>query len=246
MIRNATWPRIHRFAVRSRSALRARPRLELGLEIAFGACLVFAAGLPALRLLDRLELLGLGVINGHPRPLATAAGLGAGVVVFALAKRLPGFRFTTTLQHEMSHVVAALALGAFPRRLEASADGNGRTEVELRGPVPRLRGFLVAIAPYWFSPLLGTALSVAVSLAPGTWERFGGAVILGWALWAPLAQTDPRQPDLRRYGVVAPIASLWLWGAAAACGLTVLATGRLASVNALYRAGWATFMGWLP
>lgn len=246
MIRNPALRRLSRFATTSRASLRARPKVAQGLEVAFGTLLVAAAGLPALLLLDRLELLALGVVNGHPRPVATAAGLALALLLFAVSSQLPGFRFASTLQHELSHLVAAVALGARPRRLEASAAGGGRTEIELGGPLPRLRGFLVAIAPYWFSPLLGTALSVAVSVSPNAWGRFGGAVVLGWALWAPLAQTSLDQPDLRRYGVVTPlVASLWLWAAAATCGLAVLSSGRFATVTSVYRSGWATFVGWL-
>lgn len=246
MIGHSALPRPPRFAATSRAAFRSRPRLALGLEIALGAAVVLAAGLPALRLLDRLELLGLGVLNGHSRPLATAAGLGVALLLFAVTSQLPGYRFAATLQHELSHLVAAMALGARPRRLEATAAGTGRTEVELAGPLPRLRGFLVAIAPYWFSPLLGTALSVAVSVTPSAWGRFAGALLLGWALWTPLGQTSLRQPDLRRYGVAAPLAaSLWLWAAAATCGLAVLSSGRFASVGATYRSGWTALVGWL-
>ena len=70
--------------------------------------------------------------------------------------------------------------------------------------------------------------------------------VLGWALWSPLAQVSLRQSDLTRYGVALPLAaSVWLWAAAAACGLAVLASGRYASLGSIYRTGWALLLGWL-
>lgn len=237
---------LSRFAASYRTTRSSRLRIALGLEIAFGALLVLAAGLPALLLFDRLELLGLGLVNGQPRALAALGGLGFGLVLFTGFAQLPGFRFANSLHHELSHLAAAVVLLAQPQRLEASAAGFGSTEIALRGPLPRLRGFLVAIAPYWFSPVLGTALSAAVSLSPNIWGRFVGAAVLGWALWVLLAQVSLRQSDLTRYGVVLPLAaSLWLWAAAAACGLAVLASGRYASLGSIYRTGWATLLGWL-
>lgn len=237
---------LSRFAALGKTTLSSRLWLALGLESAFGALVILAAGLPALLLLDRLELLAVGLLNGQPRALATLGGLSFGLVLFAGFAQLPGFRFANSLHHELSHLAAAVVLLAQPRRLEASAAGLGRTEFELRGPLPRLRAFLVAIAPYWFSPVLGTALSAAVSLSPNIWGRFAGAAVLGWALWSPLAQVSLRQSDLTRYGVVLPLAaSLWLWAAAATCGLAVLASGKYASLGSIYRSGWATLLGWL-
>lgn len=185
-------------------------------------------------------LLALGLVRlGRAEPFSMwlAGGLGVGIVLGFALRRLPRVSFLDTLQHELSHMVVALLLGAFPRSLSAEHGVGGNVRYELRGPLRGTRAFFIGIAPYWFSPLVLMAVVLSLVLPGRPGPPLGAtACLLGISLALPLAQIHLQQPDLKRHGrVPSLVAALWLWGGLFAMTLGLARSGEIDSIWSAYR-----------
>lgn len=202
--------------------------------------LVLVLGLPALQLPWVLQGLASGPLSADaPRGLWSMGGLAGGVLTCLVLRRSSRMRFLTTLLHEVAHLSMALVLGTSPRSLSAGEQA-GLFQYELGGPVPKVRAFFITIAPYFVSPLLVAPVVLALLLgATEDWRSGFLAWLLGICLTLPLAEIHPRQPDLRRYGLVPPIlAAVWLWGALAALTLALMASSSASASFGLYPESW--------
>ncbi|MCP4655578.1 MAG: hypothetical protein GY856_09190 [bacterium] len=214
------------------------------LERLIVAVLIAAVGLPALELVDVGTRLVVGTLHVQGRSPWIFTGLVAGAVTFLQLRQNPRIRFLDTLQHELTHVAAALVLGASPQSVSAMR-GSGLTHFELGGPARWARQFLISIAPYCVSPVLLLPVTLAWAL-PG-YERIVlllVAGLFGFALVLPVAQLNLRQTDLRRYGLVPPlVAGLWVWAATFVCTIELLAAESIRAVPRAYETAWYHLVG---
>lgn len=202
--------------------------LCLGLVVVAGFTTL---GFPAsfrlmLRLLQHDPVAGLNV----------GIGVAAGAVVGILGRSVQGLRFLDTLCHELSHASWAFLAGGSVNSLHATAGSGGHTHFVLPATFRGLRSFLVTIAPYWFCPVLPIGVLALVALEP---VRGDGLVLagglFGFVLIQPLLQWHIAQPDLRAYGVVAPLAvAAWLWTAVLTAGLATVTTGNTRGLRTVY------------
>lgn len=216
------------------------------LERLIVAVLIAAVGLPAIELIDAGSRLIVGMLHVQGRNPWIFMGLVAGAVTFLQLRQNPRIRFLDTLQHELTHVVAALVLGASPKSVSAMR-GSGLTHFELGGPARWSRHFLISIAPYCVSPVL--VLPVALAWVLRDYERITLlllAGLFGFALVLPVAQLNLRQSDLRRYGLVPPlVAALWVWAATLVCTLELLGAESMRAVPRAYETAWNHLFGML-
>ncbi|MEM7349696.1 MAG: hypothetical protein AAF657_02745 [Acidobacteriota bacterium] len=213
------------------------------MQLLFAALIVVAVGCPALLFPTVVER---SLFRSLPSNPYLGGALIAGVLTFVLAHRSARMRFLTVLLHEHAHLMMALLLGTSPRSLNAG-EAAGLFQYDLRGPLPKTRAFFITIAPYWISPLWPLALLlIFVAGSQRGWGLAALAWLLGLALTLPLGEIHPRQPDLRRYGIVPPVlAALWLWAATTVLSLGVLESGSGSSVLAAYRRSWRLLTSWL-
>ena len=213
------------------------------MQLFLAAVIVAAVGCPALLFSEVVER---ALFRSLPANPWLGGALSAGVLTFVLAHRSSRLRFLSVLLHEHAHLLMALLLGTSPRSLNAG-EAAGLFRYDLRGPLPKTRAFFITIAPYWLSPLWPLALLLILVAGPQRgWSLAALAWFLGLALTLPLGEIHPRQPDLRRYGLLPPIlAALWLWAATAVLSLTLLETGSGTSMLRLYRRSWHLAAGWL-
>jgi hypothetical protein len=203
----------------------------------FLACLLIAvAGLPALLSPAVISSLVRDVTSLRQESLVVGAGLLAGGTVYGTL--LPSF--WRTLHHELAHLLVAMLVGARPTTLVAN-EGGGNVRYRLGGPFIDGRGFLISLAPYAASPFAAAVLlAVPVLSAQSPITVFLVSVAAGAAITAPLLELNPRQEDLRRYGLLfaVPVA-LWLWAGITVVLLSVLAGSvEVADLARLYaRAG---------
>jgi len=216
------------------------------LERTLVAVLIAAVGLPAVELVGVGMRLIVGMLHVQGRNPWIFTGLVAGAITFLQLRQNPRIRFLDTLQHEMTHVIAALVVGASPKSVSAMR-GSGITHFELGGPARWARQFLITIAPYCISPIL--VLPVALAWALPGYERIPLlllAGLFGIALVLPVAQLSPRQPDLRRYGLVPPlVAALWIWAATLVCTIELLDAESLRAIPRAYETAWYHLVGML-
>lgn len=203
---------------------------------------VMLAGLPALGLVGAVDRAVVAAASGTSGPSWLVGGAAAGAMAVLALRRHRRLRFALTLQHELAHAAAAVALGAAPCALQASP-GAGRMQYQIDGPLRSTRMFLITVAPYWYSPLLVLPALILLAGPPGTAAPAAATgVVLGAALAAPLTQLGWGQPDLRRYlWVPAVAAAVWLWAATAAVALTLALDGLPAAVAA-WADGWSVLL----
>jgi hypothetical protein len=114
---------------------------------------------------------------------------------WVLDKRLP---LLPVLEHELTHLLAALALFRRPRHLRA-ADEGGEVVYDGRGST------FIRLAPYAVPTLSLLALPVMPFVAPA-WARHAVGLVgvtWGYHVWTTLTETRSHQPDLRAGGLVA-------------------------------------------
>lgn len=202
--------------------------------------LLVLIGLPALLLPTAVvDLLREALAGGSTARLVLAGGVIA-LAAWAGLRAAAWFRFFAAFQHETSHLIFALLMGGSPVGFR-SWRGGGRLDYELGGAVTKARRFVIAIAPYWFSPLVLAPL-VLIAILP----RQSGLALVVLAATAVLAlvlavtQVDTRQPDLRLHGVtVSTLVALWLWAALVVVVLAVLEVGTLRVIPHLYSTAWS-------
>ncbi len=210
-------------------------------EVLLGACVVIFAGMPAVLAPATAGRLFSRALARHPEDLWVLGGALLGAIAYALARRTQRGRFVDTLQHELTHTMAALLLGASPTAVAAKTN-EGVTSYRLSGPLAAVRSFLIGISPYWLSPIVLPPLLLAGLVRPrGAWLGVVAAFV-GVGLTAPLTQIDPRQSDLRRHVVVVAIAAaLWLWTATTVVSLIVLRSASWLQGARAWPAAFARF-----
>lgn len=179
---------------------------------------------------------------GNDRASWLLGGLLLGMMSLHWIRRFQRVQFLRVLLHEHAHLMLALLLGSSPRALSAGEEA-GLFQYELTGPLPKVRAFFITIAPYWISPLLFSPLVLFPILRPDPgWSRGLLALLLGLSLALPLGEIHQKQPDLRRYGILPPIAAaLWLWAATFVLSVSVADSGTLRAVARVYSATWGAF-----
>lgn len=209
------------------------------MQLLIALILVVLAGLPALLLPSTFRAVAEGVLSREQETWVLLGGIAAGVAVHLVFRRNAGYRFLSTFQHELSHLIAAVLVGATPMSFRSGA-GAGAVEYDIKGPLSRARQFMVSIAPYWFSPLiLLPALICALSVRPNDLVRVPVLALASLALVMTLSQISPRQPDLKRHGTLVPIVSaLWLWSAMVVVTLTVFDRWSLGATSGVFSRSW--------
>ena len=145
-------------------------------------------------------------------------------------------RFWYALTHELSHTLAATALGGRPGELAVGSSGEGRVTFE-RAP---LVAWLVLLAPYVLNPLY-----VAPLVASGLRDdaRVAGAAVAGlatsFALVSNALQVRAYQSDIRRAGVVRSLLFI-AWGnlIAGTLATALVVAGPRAALHALVASVW--------
>jgi hypothetical protein len=179
-----------------------------------------------LALLGLLTAVPLGLALGDVWPAwtrqATAPWFGAGALGGAalgwlLVRQLP---LLPILEHEMTHLLTALALFRRPRQLLA-ADGGGEVVYDGRGST------LIRLAPYAVPTLTLLALPFAPLVAVAQRPWFVALLGLTWGYHAltSLHETRPHQPDLRQGGLVPSFVAV------AAIGTVLFGATALAAVG---------------
>lgn len=150
----------------------------------------------------------------HPGPLwFFLAGAGGYVLLFEVALRRTWFgSAVSTLEHELTHALFALATVHKVGKLRITRHDGGHVEV-LGG------NWLISLAPYFF-PTVTIAVMVVNTFLPASYLR-GADVVLGlsvaYHLCSTIRETHPRQPDLRYAGrifalALLPTANLFMYG----------------------------------
>lgn len=168
----------------------------------------------------------------HPLALWFGGGAVAGLLVgWFLERRVP---FLPILEHELTHLLVALALFRKPRHLrvaesdgEVVYDGRGSTFIRLAPyAVPTLT--LVALA---FSPLVAAAWRPEYALLLGlTW---------GYHVFTSLSETRPHQPDLREGGVIPSFVAVATMGSVLFTLAALAAVGRTPMLERWFDHGYA-------
>jgi hypothetical protein len=154
----------------------------------------------------------------HPAalvPLALGAGGWLALWLLVLRRRFAG-SFFSTLEHELTHALFALA--TFHPIVDLGASWSSGGHVRYRGGT----NWLIAVAPYFF-PTLAIAVALGTAwlphVAPGPGHALLGAAF-GYHLTSTWRETHAGQPDLREAGRLFSI--LFLPSAnLVACGLVL-------------------------
>lgn len=104
-----------------------------------------------------------GLIEPHPVGLPTVIVALLGMVV-ALTRARVLLAHVSTFVHELSHCVAAIAIGASPRRITYQPDSTGLAILEFPEKVGRLRRSVVLLAGY-LGPGIGAGTILSGVLA---------------------------------------------------------------------------------
>ena len=144
-------------------------------------------------------LLGLmKQIGQHPKPiLPLLSGLGVYTILWWLLFRRPIFgSFLSTLEHELTHALFALATFHEVTGLRATWRRGGH--VRCSGP----GNWLITIAPYFFPTICVAILVLSVFLPANLLTPIGTlmGVGIGYHLTSTYRETHAGQSDLRRVG----------------------------------------------
>ncbi len=214
------------------------------LEVLATFVIVVALGVPVLCAPLLAHDLGRLLAHAQVRTLCVLGGLVFGLAAPFALRRVAVAQWLGTLQHEIAHLCVALLLGASPKSLQVSHRG-GEVQYTLSPDWHLPRRFLIAIAPYVWSPLL--LVPAVLALLVPTLHGVGlalTALALGCGLGLPLAQIHPRQTDLTQFGFLPPVlAALWLWSAQGVCLLLVLLHGSVRWLPGGVVAGWHALAG---
>ncbi len=158
----------------------------------------------------------------------TAPWFGGGVLAGAaigwlLVRKLP---LLPILEHEMTHLLTALALFRRPRQLLA-ADGGGEVVYDGRGST------LIRLAPYAVPTLTLLALPFAPLVAQAQRPWFVALLGLTWGYHAltSLLETRPQQPDLRQGGLIPSFVAVAAFATLLFGVTAVAAVGRMPLVE---------------
>jgi hypothetical protein len=200
--------------------------------------MVALLGMPALMAPTVWSRLASSALRGGEHSVSILVGFLIGGVGYVAIRRFPVITFLDCLQHELSHLGVALALGCSPSELSIRGDG-GNVGYTMAGYLGRTRAFLISIAPYWLSPMLILPLGLTFIPSASVFMPAFISAIFGASLAAAVVQIDRRQPDLRKHGVVLPIiAALWLWTGLGAIECSIMMSGTVRVVPTMYRQSW--------
>ena len=200
-------------------------------------------------------LAGLGWLLAGPLTLALPGMVERvwgthGVIAFAAGAVIGGLiggvllrwaPMLTTLEHELTHLFAALLLLRRPVALSVGAGGAGHVSYTGRG------SSLILLAPY----VLPTFTYLGLLLSPLIGDRFGvpyvGLLGATWGFhgWTGVREAHPRQTDLRHGGLVASYLAVVAWGLIFYPLAAFLTLGGPSLAGRWLRAGLHIARGWL-
>jgi hypothetical protein len=195
--------------------------------LSFGAKLAVALAAPPLAFGYALSALSIShAIHDAPgRAGAIVAGACGFAVAWALARRRASARqsldFLQTLEHELTHALAAALCLRPPRSLRASAHEGG--ELSFDGA----ENTFVLLAPYVVPTATLVALVLPAVLRPELAPAADAVVGAAYAydLVSTLAEVSPRQTDLRRAGFLFSLLVVPAANAFVAFGVLAYASG---------------------
>lgn len=224
----------------------AQARTSRGLLAAVpGVIVLLLMGLPSVLAFERLGAIVSTALDGHIRARGFLLALVLSSIAHLCLRHRESYRFLSTLQHEVAHLLVGLAVLVAPQRLTSSHSG-GELAYQVRGPFAASRALLLSTAPYWFSPLylvlpmtllLRAPESLIVATGTSMPLALGGVLIF--------AQYHRRQVDLIQYGFLRT-AALAAWASTGVLLALAVAvwSWRLQAVAGLYRHSWRHLLVW--
>jgi hypothetical protein len=200
-------------------------------------------------------LAGLGWLLAGPLTLALPSMLECvwgthGIISFAVGAVLGGVigaallrwaPMLTTLEHELTHLFAAVLLLRRPVALSVGDGGGGHVAYTGRG------SSLILLAPY----VLPTFTFLGLLLGPLIGDRFGAPYVgllgatWGFHVWTGVREAHPRQTDLLHGGLLVSYIAVVAWGLIFYPLAAFLTLGGPSLAGRWLRAGLQIARGWL-
>jgi hypothetical protein len=203
------------------------------------AALFALAGVPALLGPALLADVARAAIRGVDASVVVLAAIVVALIGHVLGRRFAAYKFLEVLHHESAHLVVSLLMLAPPSRLHTTPSA-GYTDYQVRGPFAHARGFLIASAPYWFSPLVLAAAVLVWVVEP--YEALGklGIALLGmWGLLLMVSKLGVDNSDIKRFGNAWPLlACSWVWAAEAVLVVRMFEHWSLEVLVQTYQRAW--------
>lgn len=198
-------------------------------------CLLPMSVIASLRLVAR--------IWQNPSPVsAFALGLVLYFVAwhFVLRHRLLG-TFFSTLEHELTHALFALATFHPVKELRSTFSAGGHVRYLMYGS----RGnWLITISPYFF-PTLSFALILVLAVVPRDyrwWAQWLLGAMTAYHITSTMRETDPRQTDLQRVGYIFSVLFLPTANVVALGVVVAFCHGGLGGVGRFVADMWPAFL----
>lgn len=171
------------------------------------------------------------VLAAPAAPLFGATALAGLLVGLVLHRAVP---FLPILEHELTHMLAAICLLRRPLGVRADHAG-GDTTYSGRGST------LIRVAPY----VLPTVTLVALAARPILRADLQGPLVgvlgltFGAHVFTGVVEAHPQQPDLRQGGLIPSYTAIITWGLAIHWATALAAIGGWGLVRAWLAAGWS-------